>query len=69
MKVREVLRLLFAPSGPRRETADRIDEKLAAASDANLDAVQRNLRAVQKLIADTLDKVEGHRNEHDRTSR
>jgi len=69
MRVSDFLRLLFRPSGPRREAADKLDVKLAAAAQDNLDAIKGNLRAVQELVKDTLDRVEGHENGHDRETR
>lgn len=52
-----IFRLMFGATGPQREAANDIEQRLAKADIDNKAAVSRNLRSVQGLIEDTLNLV------------
>ena len=46
----DIIRLLFTKTGPRRQAADRVDERLEKAQEENRVAVEENESAVRSLI-------------------
>lgn len=52
MKLSDILRVLSRNRGPRRDTAAEVDKKVER-------AITRNNRAVDQLIEEVLDQIEG----------